>query len=163
LADTLSRPIAGIIMLSSTVLPQPITAVPTVGMNQVYITHCFYDEGVFRKAGFNIRACSTRDSLLLRFAGEYPTFELPVDEQPADYPLTVIPRRLAMVAVPGGKFALIHSVHLPESDHGRANNFFSHVLFPAALKPCQALATWASPDWTTHCPLDTGKNLLPLP
>ena len=66
-------------------------------LHQLYITHCLYDEGLLRQAGFAPRASSTRDPLLLRFAQEYPSFELPagvtvtpcihlVHRDPAIYP-----------------------------------------------------------------------------
>jgi hypothetical protein len=129
---------------------------------QICITHCLYEEGLYRQAGFGVRACSTRDPLLLRFALEYPPFELPLDMQGGVWPSRATPRRLALVRIPGGKSALIHSVLLPEEERGRANNFFSHVLVRPALTPREALATWGSPDWMTGLPAGAGTDLPPF-
>lgn len=128
-------------------------------IHQICITHCLHDEGVYRQAGFTVRACSTLDPLLIRFALEYPLYEAPAgltgDKAGA-------PRRLALVRIPGGKSALIHSVFLPEDGRGRANNFFSHILVQPALGARAALRTWASPDWRTSCEPDVGTDLPPL-
>jgi hypothetical protein len=72
------------------------------------------------------------------------------------------PRRLALVRIPGGKSALVHSVCLPDEERGRANNFFSHMLVRPALGPREALATWASPDWMTGYPEGAGTDLPPF-
>jgi hypothetical protein len=127
-------------------------------IQQLYVTHCLYDEGLSREAGFGVRASSTRDPLLLRFALEYPPYEPPRgpagDESPP-------PRRLALVRVPGGRSALIHSVPRARDDGGRANDFFSHVLFADALPPQDALAAWGSPDWAVDCDHGAEKDLAP--
>src|SRR5258708_5702986 len=96
----------------------------TNAIDQLYITHCLYGEGVYRQAGFTVRASSTRDPLLRRFAQEYPALRIPHGVLEAGD--TAVPRRLALVRIPGGKSALIHSVHLSETDRGQPNNFFSH-------------------------------------
>jgi hypothetical protein len=132
-------------------------------IHQLYITHCLYDEGLFRQAGFAPRASSTRDALLLRFAQEYPSFELPTGMTADDDAATGWLRRLALVRLPGGQKALIHSVALPAERHGRANDFFSHVLIAPALTPRNVLPLWASPDWATDCSAETAKDLPPLP
>ena len=128
-------------------------------IEQICITHCLHEEGVYRRAGFTVRAASTRDPLLLRFAMEYPTFELPIgmvgEKQSAP------PRRLALVRIPGGQSALIHSVHVPD-DRGRANNFFSHVLIRPALTAREALTCWGSPSWKTSCGPDENTELPPF-
>ncbi|HKI34530.1 MAG TPA: magnesium transporter [Gemmataceae bacterium] len=128
-------------------------------IDQLYVTHCLYDEGLAREAGFGVRASSTRDPLLLRFALEYPPYELPVglggDE-------TAAPRRLALVRVPGGRSALIHSVVRPGDERGRANNFFSHLLFGQAIPACDALASWAAAGWAADCPPGADKDIPPL-
>jgi hypothetical protein len=140
-------------------LPSP-TAVGQI--HQLYITHCLYDEGLFRQAGFAPRASSTRDPLLLRFAQEYPSFELPAGMTASEGALAESLRRLALVRLPGGQKALIHSVALPAERHGRANDFFSHILIAPTLTPRDTLPLWASPNWTTDCPTETGKDLPPL-
>src|SRR5262249_38150400 len=79
------------------------------GIHQVYVAHCLYDEGLFRKAGFGPRAASTSDALLLRFVSEYPVYELPVGLASEGLESAAAPRRLALVRIPGGRHALIHS------------------------------------------------------
>jgi hypothetical protein len=136
-------------------LTQSSSGAGAASIHQVCITHCLHDEGLYRRAGFGVRACSTRDPLLLRFALEYPSLEIPKDSRLA-------PRRLALVRIPGGSSALIHSVPLPDEERGRANNFFSHVLFRPRLGVREALATWGSPDWLTDCPPGADTDLPPL-
>ncbi len=115
-------------------------------LEQICITHCLRDEGLYKQAGFTVRAASTFDPLLLRFALEYPSYELPAGMTGDD--LSAAPRRLALVRIPGGQRALIHSVHVPK-ERGRANNFFSHVLLRPTLTARAALVTWGSPEWRT--------------
>src|SRR5207245_4490944 len=110
-------------------------------IEQMYITHCLHGEGVHRQAGFNIRACSRQDALLQRFALEYPHYVLPAGMAAAEMSPHAAPCRLALVRIPGGKKALIHSVFLPDAGRGRANNFFTHELTLPALEPPKALAT----------------------
>ena len=123
--------------------------------HQLYSTHCLYDEGMTRAAGFAVRASSTRDPLLLRFAHEYPPYEVSSSETGPSI-------RLALVRVPGGPMALIHSVAIPGENHGRANNFFSHVLVRPSWTACDALRLWGSADWVRECPPLAGKDLEPL-
>src|SRR5262249_10323778 len=97
-------------------------------IQQIYITHCLHNEGLSPEAGFNPRASSPAAPPLLRFAREYPPYAPPPGAGRAG------PRRLALARVPGGPAALIHSVPAAGAG-GRANNFFSHVLFRPALSP----------------------------
>jgi hypothetical protein len=127
--------------------------------HQIYLTHCLHDEGVYRQAGFTIRACSTLDPLPLRFALEYPSYEVPAALRAGKFAPGETPRRLALVRIPGGQNALIHSVHMPEEERGRANNFFSHVLVAPSIRPLDALASWASLDWATSCPAEYSTEL----
>jgi hypothetical protein len=141
--------------------PEKTAALATAEpVHQLYVTHCLYDEGVTRQAGFTVRATSTRDPLLLRFAQDYPHYELPAGLQPTDD--LSAPRRLALVRIPGGPKALIHSVPLLGARHGRTNNFFSHVLIGSSLEPRDVLRLWASADWATGCPPSAGKDLDPV-
>ncbi len=141
--------------------PSPVPAT-AARIHQLYITHCLYDEGIFRQAGFAPRASSTRDPLPLRFAQEYPAYELPGGTSASEDALAAAPRRLALVRLPGGPKALIHSVPLPQEHHGRSNDFFSHILIAPSLTPREALQLWASPDWATDCPPGSDKDLPPL-
>jgi hypothetical protein len=130
--------------------------------HQLYVTHCLHDEGVFRQAGFNVRATSTQDPLVLRFAREYPPYEPPLGLRGGDRGRGDLPRRLALVRVPGGRSVLVHSAYLPDDGRGRANNFFSHVLARPGLTAREALTTWASPGWVEGCEVAAGVGLPPL-
>jgi magnesium transporter len=146
--------------------PLPADTLTSAGTNaraaeQLYVTHCSYGEGVSGQAGFGVRASSTTDPLLLRCAVEHPSYEIPIG-------LAVgkrgegAPRRLALVRVPGGRSALVHTVYLPD-EGGRANNFFSHVLIHATLEPREALGCWASADWVTGLPAGAATELPSFP
>jgi hypothetical protein len=150
-------------MLMPPPLPPSPPEAPPAPSPQICITHCLYDEGLYRQAGFSVRACSTRDPLLLRFALEYPSYEIPKDVDKAALSREAAPRRLALVRIPGGKKALIHSAYVPGEECGRANNFFTHVLVRPALGPREAVAAWASPDWMTACPAGSDTDLPPFP
>jgi hypothetical protein len=145
-------------MTTATAEPHPRSQPRALAIEQIYITHCLYGEGKFPQAGFNIRAASTDDSLLLRFALEYPHYELPFRaDKGTESPST--PVRLALVRIPGGKHALIHSVYLPGGSSGRPNNFFTHLAVFAGLSARDALATWGSPDWVVDCERTTPTSL----
>jgi hypothetical protein len=145
-------------MLMTPAQPQSADAASSL-LQQMCITHCLREEGLYRQAGFTIRATSTLDPLLLRYALEYPSYELPVGM--AGDKLSATPRRLALVRIPGGHSALIHSVHVPD-ERGRANNFFSHVLVRPTLTARAALAAWNSPDWRLSYATELGTDLPPL-
>src|SRR5262249_2512098 len=136
------------------------TAAPASAIHQLFVTHCLYDEGVQRKAGFGVRAASTLDPLLVRFASEYPPYELPAD-WPA-HEIASAPRRLAFVRLPGGRSAVPPPAALPEQDRGRPNNFFPHVLAPPSCRAWQALTTWAAAEWVTEYPPEGDKHIPPL-
>ncbi len=140
----------------------PSITANSAAIHQFHVTYCLYGEGFFPEAGFTIRAGSTRDPLVLRFVHEYPPYELPDRWHPeSDQPIDALPR-LALVRVPGGQTALIHSVPLPPDARGRVNNFFSHVVLRPALSPRDALATWGSPEWDTRSSPGAGPDLPPL-
>jgi hypothetical protein len=126
--------------------PRPRT-VESAGIQQIYVTHCLYDEGLVRQAGFGPRAGSTSDALLLRFAGEYPVYELPTGMSAEGLDPAAAPCRLALVRIPGGRSALVHSVYLPDDGRGRANNFFSHFLIAPNISAREALQSWTSKEW----------------
>lgn len=126
-------------------------------IHQLFVTHCLYDEGVQRKAGFGVRAASTLDPLLLRFAAEYPPYEAPAD-WPVDQ-LAAAPRRLAFVRLPGGRYAVLHSATISEQERGRPNNFFTHVVVPPSCRAWQALTAWAAPEWITEYPSEGEKSV----
>jgi hypothetical protein len=139
--------------------PQPSQEAP-IPLQQTCITHCLREEGLYKQAGFTVRATSTLDPLLLRFALEYPSYELPAGM--AGEKQSWAPRRLALVRIPGsGQSALIHTVFVPD-DRGRANNFFSHILIRSALTAREGLMCWDSPEWRTSCSPEEGTNLPPF-
>jgi hypothetical protein len=131
-------------------------------IEQFYITHCLYNEGVHRRAGFGVRACSSRDPLVVRFVEAYPPYEAPAGVDARRLRAAAAPRRLALVEVPGERMALIHSAYLRDEERGRANNFFSHAIITPALTAAVALATWASTDWVTSYGPGALKELAPL-
>lgn len=137
----------------------PLSRVVSPPIQQICITHCLHEEGLYRQAGFTVRATSTLDPLLLRFAMEYPSYELPAGT--TSEKLFAAPERLALVRIPGGQSALIHSIHVPD-ERGRANNFFSHILIRPELTAREALTYWASPAWRTSCAAEEGTDLSPL-
>lgn len=146
-------------MLMTPAKPQLSHAVP-LPIQQICITHCLREEGLYKQAGFAVRATSTLDRLLLRFAQEYPSYELPAGM--AGEKQSAAPRRLALVRIPGaGQSALIHSVHVPD-DRGRANNFFSHILIRSVLTAREALTCWGSSAWRTSFSSDEGTDLPPF-
>ncbi len=149
-------------MLMTPAKPQSSTRTLPAPLQQICITHCLQDEGVYRRAGFTVRASSTLEPLLIRYAMEYPSYEAPVGMAGDKLTVAAAPRRLALVRIPGGQSALIHSVYLPEDERGRANNFFSHILIGPAIGARQALASWASPHWMTRCDPEFGTELSPL-
>jgi hypothetical protein len=140
--------------LATAQAPGPAESEARAPVHQLYVTHCLYDEGLSREAGFGVRAGSTRDPVLLRFAREYPAYERPPG-------LPAAPR-LALVRVPGGRSALVRSVGCARRDQGRANNFFSHVLFADSASAAAALAAWGASDWADGCAADLQKQLAPV-
>src|SRR5262249_41676213 len=92
------------------------------------------------------------------FVLEYPSYEVPAGMTPGN-PALGAPRRLALVRIPGGNSALIHSVYLPDEGCGRANNFFTHALVLPSGSAAEALATWASPGWVTSLVEGTATEL----
>lgn len=145
-------------MLMTPVKPQTLRTIPTP-LQQICITHCLREEGIYLQAGFTVRATSTLDPLLLRFALEYPAYEVPVGMKAEQAPLA--PRRLALVRIPGGQSALIHSLPLSD-DRGRANNFFSHILVRPQVTAREALRCWGASAWRTHCAAEEGTDLPPF-
>jgi hypothetical protein len=133
-----------------------------VQAEQVYVTHCLPADSVSGRPGFEVRATSVSDPLLLQFALEQPAYELPLDLRRPGLTAAEAPCRLALVAAPGGRVALVHTVYVPEDTCGRKNSFFSHILFYPSLTLRQALSTWTSPDWQTDYPSGSTKKLPPL-
>jgi hypothetical protein len=128
---------------------------------QVYVTHCAPSDSVGRQHGFVVRATSTDDRELLRFAFEYPGLSLPPSHRDFWDPLS-LPRRLALVPAPGGRRGLIHSVYLGHDTLGRPGNYFTHIIFYPRLAAEPALTTWASPDWVTAYPPGAPQRLAPF-
>jgi hypothetical protein len=97
----------------------------------------------------------------MRFALDYPSYELPLGSPPGGLAPEAAPRRLARVRVPGGRTALIHSAYLAPDVRGRANNFLSHVLVLPACGARESLAAWGSPDWAAGCDPEAPRDLPP--
>jgi hypothetical protein len=127
---------------------------------QLYFTHCLSADSVEMRGGYCVRATSTADPALFRFAASYPPHELPLDMWSSNPSAGEAPRRLALVAAPTGR-ALVHSSYLPEDSRGCKKSFFSHYLFVPALPPLPALRTWGSRDWMTAYPPGAPKDLAP--
>jgi hypothetical protein len=141
-----------------TLAKSPSTRRLSPPLQQIYVTHCLRSEGLSGEAGFAIRASSTLDPLLLRFALEYPTYELPLGMAGEK---RVGPRRLSLVRIPGGPSVVIHSAAVPD-ERGRANNFFSHYLIRPQVTARAVLSCWGAGDWQTVCSPETGTDLPPL-
>jgi hypothetical protein len=98
---------------------------------------------------------STDDPLLLRAAVEQtPDISADFGSASGDNARQLIAnrdlRRLALVRIPGGKSALIHSIYSQGEDRDPNDGFFSHVLIHPALHAREALATWDSIGWATR-------------
>src|SRR4051812_21821857 len=145
-------------MLSTSPAPPSPRTGAAAALHQLYVTYCLHGEGVLPGAGLAVRASSTTDPVLLRFAAEYPPLEAAAQE----HGTPGAPVRLALVRVPGGQTALIHSVPLAAAG-GPAPTSFPHVLAGPALMTREALATWSSRDWMTACPPFAEKDLQPYP
>jgi len=132
-----------------------------VPVEQVYVTHCAPADSYRGEAaaGFGIRASSTDDPELLRFALDYPAYELPLDMwEPNPLPGDA-PRRLALVRVRQGLFALVHTAYVQFDTRNRPGNYFTHILFHPQLTAAEALQTWGSPQWVTTYPAGGKKKL----
>jgi hypothetical protein len=149
-------PGSAIVLVTTTERTQPSTNGNSI--QRAYITHCLHGEGVYRQAGFNIRAASTRDPLLLRFALEYPTYELPRG-MTIDGDVLNAPLRLALVRLPLGSSALVYSMPVLAQDQRRTNNFATHALFAKKISPRKALCSWGSPEWALPDGPPTGVDL----
>jgi hypothetical protein len=118
-------------------------------LDQLYVTYCDQGDSVRNQPGFHVRASSTSDLEVLKFAFDYPGYELPIDMWGKNPSPEDAPRRLARVRAPGHRTALLHSTYVPESGRSRAGNYFTHILIYPHLAAVTALQHWGSPDWTT--------------
>jgi hypothetical protein len=132
-------------------------------VHQVYLTHCVQTDSFRNEAGFSVRATSTNEPELLRFATDYPGLELPIDMWGTDPSPEKTPRRLALVQAPGGRSALIHSSYLRLDTRGRPGNYFTHILVYPRLSMGDALESWGSSDWTLDYRQGETKDLRPFP
>lgn len=130
--------------------------------DQVYVTHCLQSDSVNNQAGFGVRAASTDDAELLKFAADYPAYELPLEMWTSEPSPAQTPRRLAMLSAPHGKIALVHSAFVGEDTMGRSGNFFTHVIFYPRLSAIDALASWGAAEWRTAYPAGAPKKLAEL-
>lgn len=117
--------------------------------DQIFVTDCLPSDSVKSEAGFSIRATSTQDPDLLKFALDYPAYELPLDMWSSDPSPVQSPRRLAFVPAPRNTRALVHSTYVGEDTGGRKGNFFTHVIFYPKLTATQALESWGAAGWKT--------------
>jgi hypothetical protein len=129
--------------------------------DQVYVTHCLQNDSLKNQTGFGVRAASTEDPELLKFAAEFAAYELPMDMWANDPSPAKAPRRLALVSGPRNTLALIHSAYVGEDTMGRSGNFFTHVLFypSAELSALDALKSWHAAEWETSYPQRATKTL----
>jgi hypothetical protein len=142
--------------------PRVSSEAGSIQADQIYVTHCTQEDSYRNQAGFNIRASSTDDAELLKFAFDYSGYELPLDMwRPNPLPRQA-PRRLALVAAPGGRMALIHTAYVQQDTRGRPGSYFSHLLVARHLTLGQALRTWGSADWKTEHDQDPKKPLAVL-
>jgi hypothetical protein len=126
---------------------------------QVYVTHCLQSDSVRNETGFSIRAASTDDPDLLKFAADYPAYELPLDMWANEPASAQAPRRLALVPAPRGMLALIHSAYVGKDTMGRPGNFFTHTIFYPQLTAAAALESWGAGAWQTSYPSGAPKRL----
>src|SRR5262245_49877516 len=131
-------------------------------VEQIYITHCTQSDSFRNQAGFSIRASSTRDAELLKFAFDYPSYELPIDMWGTHPRPEQAPRRLALIAAPGNRVALIHTSYVMQDTRGRPGSYFTHLVIYKQLTLGQALQTWGSPEWQTDYPQGAPKELEPF-
>src|SRR5947209_8303252 len=129
--------------------------------DQVFVTHCLQSDSVRNETGFSIRAASTDDPELLKFAADYPAYELPLDMLANEPGPAQAPRRLALVPAPRG-VALVHSAYVGEDTMGRRGNFFTHIIFYPQLTAAAALESWGADAWQTAYPRGAPKKLPPL-
>ncbi len=134
------------------------------GIEQVYVTHCSPGDSFAenrRAYGFGVRASSTKDPDLLKFAFESSSYELPADLRYRKVDPSNTPRRLALLKGPGGLDALVHTSHVTHdtSNPPRLGSYFSHILFATRLTLRQALESWASPGWMLDYPQGAPKAL----
>ncbi len=129
---------------------------------QLYVTHCTRADSVGGQEGFGVRAGSTSDPALLRFAQELPAYELPLEMWSLNPTARQAPRRLARAELPDGRVALAHSAYLPRDTRGREGSYFTHILFYERLSPLEALRAWAAPEWQTDYAPGAPKELPPF-
>jgi hypothetical protein len=140
-------------------MARPAPLGPVSSAEQLYVTHCTRQDSVLGQEGFGVRAASSADPALLRFALELPAHELPAEMWSQRPTAAQAPRRLARIALTDGRVALVHSTYLPFDTHGRDGNYFTHILVYESLAPAAALRSWASPRWQTDYPAGAPKEL----
>lgn len=129
---------------------------------QIFVTFCEQGDSVRNQPGYQVRAASTSDAELLKFALDNSAYELPLDLWGTQLTTRQAPRRLALAVAPGNRLALIHTAYLPQDTCGRSGSYFTHLLVYPQLTALQALQTWGSPDWQTSYPRGASKQLQPF-
>jgi GTPase-associated protein 1, N-terminal domain type 2 len=121
--------------------------------DQILLTHCSREDAVLGQGGFGVRAASTSDPELLKWAlRDLCRYELPFDMQRGRVMISQTPRQLALVPAPGNRMALVHSSYLPGDScvPPRPHAFVTHVLVYPRLDTRSAAGAWNSPDWLKH-------------
>jgi hypothetical protein len=126
---------------------------------QIYVTHCTQADSIRHQPGFGLRAASTDDPALLKFALDFPSYELPLDMWGTNPLPQDAPRRLALTAAPGNRLALVHTAFVQYDTRGRPGSYFTHVLVYDRLSPADALRSWGSTAWVPHYPEGNTQNL----
>lgn len=117
--------------------------------DQVYATHCSQTDSYGHKQGFGVRASSTDDPDLVKFADNFPGYDLPTDMEASQPTPEEAPVRLAKARLPDGRVALVHTALAKADSRGRPNSYFSHILFYESLGLAEALKTWGASVWQT--------------
>jgi GTPase-associated protein 1, N-terminal domain type 2 len=127
---------------------------------QVLVMHCLKEDSIEGRDGYSLRAASTFDADLKKWAASLKHYELPLDMKSGSLLLTQTPRRLAFLRGPEGYVTLLHSSYLPEDTCKRPHSFITHALIYPRLDLLDAVSAWGATDWrTTEYPRGATKTL----
>jgi hypothetical protein len=152
------------LMTTPSVPSEAATGTTSRRADQFYATSCALADSVENQAGFGVRATSSREKALVRFAGDFPGYELHEEMWRQDVPPRQAPVRLARVRAPDGRVALVHTVHRVSQDRaGRRGTYFSHFLVYRSLTCLEAVQAWGAPQWLWEYPAGLTKELEAFP